>query len=278
MWHSNNSATICFGLVIRLWWGPNAAKLRPYTGRRGAGMADAAQVCDVIDLGDVMPFARGAYGVGLALRVSVLLYARCRPEIAFTCQARTCPCDWLKSNQSVKRNPGFLLAWRRDIMRRASRLQAKRHARLAFGFVLAAVAALPSLPTCHFSAISLLTPSPADRTRTACHPSPSLRTLASWFAAEGHCATVSSALALWQAGTAYIPTRQSRSDVLEEVIYGLDERGSSIKRANLVATCCNVVRPSRHPMRVAWYPCSCLHPTLPPSKLSSLSSLLMPSI
>ena len=159
-------------------------------------------------------------------------------------------------------------------MRRTSRLQAKRHARLAFGFVLAAVAALPSLPTCQFSAVSPLTSSPTDLTRTACHPSPSLRTLASRFAAEGHCANVSSALTLWQAGTAYIPTRQSRSNVAEVAICGLDERGS-FKRATPMVACCNVAGRSWHPMPVAWYPHCCRRPNL--AALEPLELLLIPA-
>ena len=141
--------------------------------------------------------------------------------------------------------------------------------------MLAAIAALPSLPTGHVSARTtahfLFCRPYTNSVPAFAVPAP----LASWFAAHGHCAeTGSSALALWQAGTAYIPTRQSRSGVVEVAICGLAERGS-FKRATPMDACCNVVGRSWHPMPVAWYPHCCRRPNL--AALEPLELLLIPA-
>jgi len=119
-----------------------------------------------------------------------------------------------------------------------------------------------------------LTSSSADRTRTACQPSLSLRRLLPGLLLTDIAPTGSSALALWQAGTAYIPTRQSRSGVVEVAICGLAERGS-FKRATPMDACCNVVGRSWHPMPVAWYPHCCRRPNL--AALEPLELLLIPA-
>lgn len=119
-----------------------------------------------------------------------------------------------------------------------------------------------------------LTSSSADLTRTAYQPSLSLRALASWFAAHGHCAD-----GLLRFGRQALPT--SRPSNLEATL-------QKWQSAALMSVAASNARPQWSPaamwpgalgcrswMPVAWYPHCCRRPNL--AALEPLELLLIPA-